>query len=402
MAPSIFISITILWLGHFLVDFMIGIWPVYKTMVELDLAIAGLIAASSAFVGEGLQVVFGSLSDRGFRKALIAFGIFFTVASSFFGLTQSYLILLLLFIMTCIGSGAFHPSAAALVGSLSEKRRALFMTIFSSGGAFGMALSQIAFSNLYLRLENLIFLIAIPSLILVLTLVAFGFFRREKNANLDIKPEAGFKKFKEFFSHRDLRNLYINQVCNQTIAWGAIFLLPDVLITRGFETNIAYGGGHLVFILGSALMMIPSGYLADKYSAKKVILYATLLGMFLFYAFLFAPHSSNIVTIILLGGMGASIGIVQPVALSLGTQISKNNPGMVSAFLMGLVWCVSETFGPAGGGMLTKFFETDAPAKALGIIGILFVISIFVAMRLPNLSKKEELISVVSQEAVAE
>lgn len=402
MSPAIIVPLLLLWVGHFLVDFMIGIWPVYKTMVELDLAIAGLIAASSAFIGEGMQVIFGSLSDRGFKKGLIAFGLFFTAASSFFGLTQSYFLLLGLFIMTCMGSGAFHPAAAALVGSLTEKRKALFITIFSSGGALGMAISQITFSNLYLKLENQIFLIAIPSLLLVLVLLSIGFSKREKIKEQTEKPKASFNKFKEFFQDKDLRSLYINQVCNQTIAWGSIFLLPDVLVSRGFDETIAFGGGHLFFILGSVVMMIPSGYLADKYSARNVIFYASAIGMLLFYTFLFVPHVSNSFTLLLLVGMGAAIGVVQPVALSFGAQLCKNNPGMVSAFLMGLVWCISETLGPAGGGFLTKLFEIDAPAKALGLIGILFLVCIFVSYRLPKKIEENETVSFAPQEAIAE
>lgn len=155
---------------------------------------------------------------------------------------------------------------------------------------------------------------------------------------------------------------------------------------------IAYGGGHLAFILGGALMMVPSGYLADKYSSRKVILYATFLGLLLFYAFLFIPDLSSGMLLTLLCVLGAALGIVQPVALALGNQLCRNNPGMVSAFLMGLVWCISETVGPAGGGLLTKLFVEDAPAKALGLLGILFFVALIATALLPK--QVEELATV--------
>jgi len=388
------ISLIILWVGHFFVDFMLGIWPVYKTIVELDLAKAGLIAASCAFLGEGMQIFYGSWGDRGFRKILILFGVLFTAANAFLGTTQNYMLLFLLFLFTCLGSGAFHPSAAALVGGLTEKRKNLFMALFASGGACGMAVSQLAFSNLYGVLDVRIFYIAIPSVLLAGLCAAFGYLKREKTAHSDSKEKYGLKKFKEFFSNKDLRALYINQVCNQTITWGAIFLLPDVLITRGYDEVIAYGGGHLAFILGGALMMVPSGYLADKYSSKKVMTYATLLGLLFFYAFLFIPEISSGMLLTLLCFTGAALGVVQPVALALGNQLCRNNPGMVSAFLMGLVWCVSEMVGPAGGGLLTKLFVDDAPAKALGVLGILFFVSLVATALLPKLVEEKVLVEI--------
>lgn len=391
MAPTIIAPLTLLWVGHFLVDFMLGIWPVYKTMSGLDLAIAGLIAASAAFLGEGMQVVFGSLSDRGFQKALIVFGMVITTASALLGMTQNYLLLTIFYLFTCIGSGAFHPAAASLVNGLTLKRKALFIGIFASGGSLGMAVSQVIFSKLYFVLENQIFYIAFPSLALALILLCLGYFKNEASKNSQPEKTRYIKKFKELFTHKPLRYLYINQVCNQTITWGTIFLLPDVLLSRGFDEAVAFGGGHLAFVLGGALIMVPSGYFADKYSIKHVMLSFTIVGMLAYYAFLFFPGISNTLSLCLLLLMGAAMGVIQPLAVTFGHRLYPSNTGVVSALLMGLVWCVSECLGPAGGGILTKFFTEDAPAKSLAIIGVLFALSVFATARLPAKIKEESL-----------
>lgn len=382
IARSTVLSIMFLWIGHFFVDFMLGVWPVYKTMSGLDLAAAGTIAASCAFLGEGMQLLFGSLCDKGHKKRLVIFGLLFTCANALLILTQNYVVLFCLFLFTCLGSGAFHPAATSLIGGLTENRKSFYISVFASGGALGMALSQITFSKLLLILENHIVLIVIPTILLIGLMLFFGYLQKE---NVISKKEPfSIKNFKHFFKNKDLRSLYINQVCNQTIAWAAIFLLPDVLVSRGYSDTIAFGGGHFSFIVGSALMMIPSGYLADKYSSQKVMFIATSIGMVFFYAFLFLPNLESFPLLVILFVMGAAIGVVQPVAVAFGNILCKSRPGMVSAFLMGLVWCVSECLGPAGGGFLTKLFVDDAPAKALSLIGILFFISLGATALLPK------------------
>lgn len=393
---SAIISITFLWLGHFLVDFMLGIWPVYKTMVGLDLAMAGMIAASCAFLGEGMQLIFGGLCDKGYKKRLVLLGLILTTANSLFIYTQNYVLLFVLFFLTCMGSGAFHPAATSLVGSLTQNRKSLYIALFSSGGALGLAVSQITFSQLFYLLEKHIALIAIPTFILSISLFICGYFKKEQESE-GRKTHFSAKSFKHFFKNRELRSLYINQVCNQTIAWSTIFLLPDVLVSRGYSDMIAYGGGHLSFIIGSAIMMIPSGYLADKYSSQLVMFTSTLVGMVLFYAFLFLPGLEVGLLMIILFFMGASIGVIQPVAIAFGNILCKSNPGMVSAFLMGMVWCISEFLGPAGGGYLTRLFVDDAPAKALSLIGVLFIVSLVATALLPR--KESEII--MTQETIA-
>jgi FSR family fosmidomycin resistance protein-like MFS transporter len=379
------VPLVLLWLGHFLVDFMLGIWSVYKTMSAIDLGIAGLLAAACALIGEGTQFIFGNLSDRGYRNRLIILGVALASANLFLVFSESYFVLLILFMLTCIGSGAFHPTAVSLIGSLTDRQKGLYISIFSSGGALGMALSQIIFTKTHTTFNGNTLPLLILPFILILVLLKFGYFKKiESSPNAGPKNALNLKLFKEYFNDRSLRSLYIAQVCNQTIFWGAIFLLPDVLATRGYDESIAFGGGHFAFIIGSAFMMIPSGYLADRFSPRSVILTSSFLGMLFFYTFLFMPQLPVIYLLPLLAIGGSFLGIVQPVAVACGNEIGKKNPGLVSAFTMGLVWCVSETIGPAGSGLLSKLFTDDAPAKSLMVFGLLFPVLLYYAYQLPS------------------
>ncbi len=382
---NVFKILALLFAGHFLVDVMLGIWPVYKTMMQLDLAKAGLIAGVGAFLGEGAQLIFGSLSDRGYRGVLIKLGVLLTCTNIFLAYTDSYALFFLFYSLTCLGSGAFHPCGASLTGSLTESRKSFFMTIFISGGAMGMAFSQMIFSQSFQWFGKEIVFIALPSLIIVglMFLIRGSAFSKEWMPASQ-KPKKSFFACFRLFKHRLMTKLYFIQLCNQAVMWATIFLLPDILHTRGYENWMAFGGGHFALIMGSALMMVPGGWLADKYSPKIVILSSSLLGSLLFMLFLFSPPFSAPITLVLLFVLGSLIGIINPVVIAFGYKILPNQTGMVSAFLMGMVWCLAEFIGPGGGGFLSTFFSEDAPAKALQFFTVFFVAGTMLAMRLPQ------------------
>ncbi len=386
---STFFSLILLWLAHFLVDFMIGIWAVFKTISGLDLGLAGLIAASCGFIGEGSQLIFGPMTDRGFKKRLIMIGLALTAASALLANANSYWVFFLLYLCTCIGSGAFHPPAVAYIGGLTEKRKSLFIAIFTTGGSLGLACSQLVFTTTHSYFEGHTLVLLVPSFLLASYCLFAGFGGREQLLEKKEPPRFGLSMFRDYFKNRSLRVLYLTQVSNQTIAWATLFILPDILVSRGYEENIAFGGGHLVYILGGVLMMIPSGLIADRYSSRKVILVASGVGAVLFYTFLLLPSLPVTYLLPVLAMMGATLGTIQPVAVAMGNRIGRSNPGLVSAFTMGLVWCVSESAGPGGVGILTHFFDTDAPGKALMVMGALFPGLILAAYYLPEEAKDD-------------
>lgn len=385
---SVALTLTIMWIGHFLVDVMIGFWSVYKTIAGVDLAIAGLIAGICPFIGEGMQIIFGSIGDRGYRKVLFISGVAATCASALLPFYHNPFYYFVLFLITCIGSGAFHPTAVAITSSLTKNRKGLFITIFASGGAIGLALSHLLFSTWYLHLHQSTLLLMIPSFLLVL----FTLFQNMPGAQHEPSQPGrryGLNALKKLFSCRELKILYFSQVCIQSIYWGTMFLLPDVLTSKGYPSWMCFGAGHFVYIMGGAFMMIPGGYLSDRYSARSVLLISNSLGCVLFYLFLLTPQLSNFVLLGLLLLMGASLGMANPVAVALGNRIMPSRPGLVSAFLMGMVWCIAEWIGPGGGGMLTKLYSENAPTMALATLGILFFGGTVLTALLPHEVDKE-------------
>lgn len=379
---SLIFSIAFVWLGHFFVDMMIGFWPIFKTLAHLNLAWAGVIGGVCAFFGEGMQIFFGAMSDRGYRKLVILAGILLTGASACLAYTGNYWAIFGLYLLTCVGSGAFHPSAASLVSDQPVQNRSFLVALFVSGGAFGMAISQLVYTQTHYWLDGQVAWLVLPALILIIVTALTPIARQPVVATNN--KHFDFRMLGLFFRQRPLRMLYFSQVCNATMLWGTLFLLPDLLETRGYDSWIAHGSGHLMLVIGSATMMMPAGYLADKYSCRTVIMAATGLGLLFFYLILFFPELNNMAILTLLFAFGACLGAVNPVSISLGTRLAPNHKGLISAFLMGMVWCVSEGFGQIGGGFLATCFTDDAPAKALAILGGTFLIGLATAYQLPQ------------------
>lgn len=381
-------TLVVMWLGHFFIDLMIGFWSVFKTIAGIDLAVAGLIAGICPFIGEGMQLLFGSIGDRGYRKLLFISGIAASCASAFFPFFHNPFYYFFLYLATCIGSGAFHPTAVAITSSLTEKKKGLFITIFASGGAVGLGLSHIIFSTWYLHLNYSTYFLAFPSVLLII----FTYFKHLPKQSTGASSNCrryGLSALKKLFSFKDLRVLYFSQVCIQSIYWGTIFLLPDILTTKGYPSWMCFGTAHFVYTMGGAFMMIPAGYLSDRYSARNIMLLSNGLGCFVFYLFLLSPAFSNALTLFLLFIIGASLGMANPVAVALGNKILPTRPGLVSAFLMGMVWCIAEWIGPGGSGLLTKLFKDNAPSLALSSLGILFIIGTALTALLPKEVDKE-------------
>jgi FSR family fosmidomycin resistance protein-like MFS transporter len=382
---NLYLLLFLLAAGHFCVDFMIGLWPVYKTMMHLDIAKAGMIAGLGAFIGEGSQIVFGPLGDRGYRKTLTALGVMGAAACTCLCYAEEYLFMFVLYLITCIGSGAFHPSAASFVNSLSAKQKNLFMTIFAVGGSLGLATSQIVFSTFHDVIGHTV-LLAIPSVLLAC--IMFKVIQSPTPIQIVAKSNR-LDAFKQFFQNRSLLLLYIASLCNQAIMWGTVFLLPDILKAKAYDPWIYLGGGHLCYILGAVCLMIPGGYLADKYSSRSVMIASIISGVSALYAILFISMPIPMLFTLLFIG-GASFGLVNPISVAFGNQLMPNNPGVVNACLMGLVWFIAEGVGQFGGGLLTTLFVEDAPIKAIAIVGMLSVPSLLAMFQLPSESEALE------------
>jgi FSR family fosmidomycin resistance protein-like MFS transporter len=189
--------------------------------------------------------------------------------------------------------------------------------------------------------------------------------------------------------------LYSTQVLNFTLFTAFIFLLPDLMRSKGCHDWFCMGGGHLCFILGSALIMIPVGYLCDKYSNKTVILFMMSLAIITLYTFLTQAELLHWQTAVFLAFLGGFMGTINPILVSWGNKLVPENPSTVSGLLMGFAWCLSN-FGAAWAGLIAKRTAVNPIPTALSILAILLIIGLFLVLfiprmrELPTLTTEEE------------
>lgn len=325
-------------------DCCTGIWPVFKTLAHLDIVKAGLIATIGAMAGNGLQLAFGVLADRGLRKRLIVSGVAVAGAVAFVPwAVSSYAVMATLVMTTQIGSAAFHPPATGSAGMLSRKRTGLMIALFLAGGYAGYSLSQVLFSALYRVTPLLTALIALVPLAIA-GAIAAGL-RASHEPPRTRGPAAALRPVLP-----RLAPLFAVQTFASTVSVSLTFLLPDLLLSRRAAPWIVEGGGHFALVAGSCLALVPAGHASDRWGARRVLVVANTAAFALF-AILLTRTTASTLDLAMVAAVGAANGMNGVVAISEGNRLLPGQTSGVSALLMGMPWCVA-ALGPVVAGLL--------------------------------------------------
>lgn len=357
-------------IGHFIVDFCIGLWPVWKTMAGYSIVEAGVIAGVAVFIGEGLQAFFGPFADRGYWRGLIAFGICAGAISLFIPITSTVYMAGLLFFITCIGSSAFHPTAVGIVSSVKGFSKPVLIAIFHTSGLIGLGISQIVFRTMC-DID-----VWLPSILVVLPigLFLFLYLHTFRNAKAIVQKEhevseIKFSIFFDFLRNRQLRKLYLLSLANQIMVWSFLFLLPDILLEKGTRLPFAFGGGHCAYVMGAASTCVPLGILAKRLNTPLVVVVTYIASIFSLTFFLFQSTNDPMLLGVTLFSLGGASGAIAPLTLAIGHELEPKMKASVSAFLMGFVWIFAEGLGYGLSSFLASLFAKDPATTALMIMG---------------------------------
>jgi MFS transporter, FSR family, fosmidomycin resistance protein len=360
--------------GHAAVDCCAGIWPVFKTLANLDIATAGLIATVGSMTGNGLQIAFGVLADRGWRKRLIVAGVAVAGAVTFAPwAVRSYLAMGALVLVTNVGSAAFHPSATGAAAGVSRRRVGFMIAVFLSGGYLGYSLSQFLFSAVYVSAPTFTPVIALLPLAMAAA-IAFG---------LRVSGEARQLRAVDWGTLRgrasSLAPLFAVQTLAGTVNVSLVFLLPDLLLSRHAAPWIVRGGGHFALIAGGCLSLIPAGQASDRWSARRLLVFANLTTA-IALGLLLLRGSTSTLDLLIVMAVGAFNGINNISAVAEGNRLLPGQASAVSAMLMGLPWCVA-ALGPVVAGVLADPARGGTPAGALGWFMLLMPLGLVAAHR---------------------
>jgi len=113
-----------------------------------ETALAALVA-TLAFSTSVTQPIFGNLVDRYGRRLMAAIGIATSsLLLSLIAVAPSPLWLFLVLFFGGLGSAAFHPAGTSIARALGGSRKGLAVSLFSSGGTFGMAMGPLLIGGL--------------------------------------------------------------------------------------------------------------------------------------------------------------------------------------------------------------------------------------------------------------
>lgn len=381
------LGITLIWISHLSMDFMIGVWSVYKTLATIDLVAAGLIASLGMFIGEGMQLFFGVLSDKGHQRKLLALGLFLTASIPFLSYVDNSWALFFLVLCSFIGSGAFHPAASGLsmVGNYASK--SILISLFICGGMIGAASSQFIFTLIYRAFDGNTAFLAIPVVLLAICCLCYPFPKgKSQTEKVDFS-----RILKAMKPHRfQLGLLYIIQVCLQMVILSFSFLLPDLLKIKGYEEWFCLGGGYFCFVIGSALLSLPVGYLVDRIGYRLVLAGVVVFSTCLLYLFFAIDSLTLIFPVVSLLLIGGGMGVIIPVILAGGTQmVPEYARSFVSAIYMGGATCLAG-FGPIITSLIAVNWTKGDPIGALQILSLLLILSIGLIYFLPKTDLQEE------------
>ncbi len=361
--------------GHLAVDCCTGIWPVYKTIAHLDLHVAGAIATAAGLIGNGLQIGFGYLGDRGHARALLVGGVFSAGAVAFLPYSGDLRFLFALVLATSVGSAAFHPIAAGAAGSLSRQRTGVLTAVFLAGGYVGYSLSQFAFTAMYRLSPRATGLIA---LLPALTSVAI-FARAPVTPRRSHTLAAWTRSLQS--ARRPLASLFAVQALAAAVNVSLIFLLPDLLLERGAPTWVVEGGGHFALVAGGALALLPAGHASDRLGGRRVLM-ATNVATAAALALILGVRLPTAALLPALTVFGAFNSANNVVAVSEGNRLLPDHGSGVSALLMGLPWCFA-ALGPVVAGALADPARGGAPSAALTAVALCLPLALTAAALLP-------------------
>jgi FSR family fosmidomycin resistance protein-like MFS transporter len=382
---SVKLSFILLWLSHFFMDFFTGIWPIYKTIAKIDPLQAGLAIGAAGFIGEILQIGFGYFSDKGHRKKILILGLCLASAIIWITFAEGIFYSFALLLLLMLGSAAFHPSATGLVGILSKQNKGRGILLFASGGAIGFAISQITFTRLIAVFQGHAWIVLIPLGICIIGIALHRFPMQEIQ-----RHTLSLKGFFAPIMHcrKPLLILYFSQITNLLLVSSFQFFLPDILLAKGCHHWLCYGGGHLFYALGAATLMIPAGFLSDKFGPKAVMLSALCSSILMLYFLLATPMLSIGWSIAILTCLGGFLGVVNPVIVSWGNRLVPESPSTVSALLMGFAWCFGN-LGCVFSGLLISFFVQDSIVNTLAIMGLFLGVALTLVLFMPRLAQEE-------------
>ena len=375
--------ILILSISHVFLDLTGGalpaVMPFLKDALSLNYTEVGAVIMISNLASSVLQPGFGYFSDKKQVKWLLPVSVILTyMGFSFIGIAPSYMVLLILVVISGLGLACYHPEGFKVMHFLTGSRKATGMSLFQVGGNLGLALGPlfITYAIQIAGLRGTMFFLAIGLPVLAMLLIFF----KELTLPLERKENPG-------------RDQPVATPANSRGAWTSMGFLVLAVTMRSwahmglitfapfYYISVLQGdaltAGKLVFafLMGGAVGTLIGGIAADKMGHRNYVALSMLLSIPLLFLFLQVSGAWVFVVLFVIGLVLISSFSVTVV---MGQQILSNRLGVASGLMLGF----SIGMGGIGAGVLglmadtwgvLTVFKLMVVMPAVGLIPIMMV-----------------------------
>ena len=366
-----------LWLtttGHFTIDFYNGflapMLPIIVAKLNLSLTLAGLLLSIFSISNSLTQPIIGFIDDRLKRNYFILFGPLITaIFMGFLGWVNQYWTLILILVMSGIGTSMFHPPGAAIVGSLKNNRKGFSMSIFNTAGALGISAGTLIIVPLtnQFGLKSTIFTI-IPAVLLFIYSYKYFLpdkvlrqeFRHSSDVLTAIKPHGLL-----------LLNLFLIVVIRATIVLTFSGFIPLYLTSQG--QSAVFGGTALaIFLFFTTTGILIGGHLYDRIGTRKILILSFIFVLPFALAFINLPSTWGLPFLAI---MGLFLSSSTSVNIILGQEIVPSQASLMSSIMMGLGWGVAGLFMTPIGAIADAIglYWTLTIISCLAVVGLMLV-----------------------------
>jgi FSR family fosmidomycin resistance protein-like MFS transporter len=315
--------------------------PLLIPQLGLSLKTVGVLAMCFQLASSVAQLGFGTLADRWRPRVLLMGGpVISVVVLSLTGMATSVPMLAAILLVGGLGGAAFHPTAAALVHSISGDRKGLAMSAHISGGSLGFALAPLVFAPTIVALgPKWCWLVVIPGLLaLCYTLRLMSRVPIESHSGeqswTDLRPYAA-----------PLALLYVIVVL-RTLTGSSLSTFLPVLLTRQGMSVASASAAVSLYLFVSTVGGFFGGAVADVYGARRVIMFSLVASV----PFLLAGQLTSGWTLTALVSIGGFLlQSTLPVNVTFGQQIAPVSAATVSSLMMGFAWGVGSLLAPVVG-----------------------------------------------------
>jgi len=364
-------------LGHLVTDIYQGalpaILPFLKENLSLSYTMTGVILMAANVTSSLIQPLFGYFSDIREKPFLLPVGCLCAgIGFSLLSLPSSYLLVLVLVIISGLGIASFHPEGYKTAANFTGEKPVTGMAVFSVGGNLGMALGPViaVYIIKYLGFSSLP-AIVIPSLLFTLLILFYWHKITTGEAVRKVVKDASYE-----ISHRTYASVFLLTGIVMMRSWiqmGLMSYIPFYYINH-LKGDPLYASALVsVFLLGGVVGTLGGAPVADSLGHKRYLTISMLLAT-LVLPLIFVAQGIALFTV--LGLLGMIVISTFTVTIVMAQRLLPHNLGIASGLIVGFAM-------GAGGicvtllGVVADHFGVPFALRSIAVLPLLgFILSL--------------------------